>query len=271
MDTLARFLAFYKPISDGLSAAGWVKTSDTGQVDWVTLTLPSANTFVYEIWRMADAAQATCPCFMKLRYYRGNSANAMRLGLELGTGSNGSGTLTGNLSTLAVNSDTNATAGYYTNYFSGGNNRMQLGLRADVDAYNPVLVSVERRKSNAGADLDDWLGRIYGGPSATSGGFQQIAKPGSAWAQTTVQTVPIAWTNLTDFIGNGGPIISPVFPIWGMVDSPLLGIVYCGKVAISVPQLVKVKLYGAWHDYVVLSTSASMGWHNDVAGCLLWE
>src|SRR5262245_52043536 len=101
-DTDAHFRAWPQWIHDKLSAAGWVQTSDTGQIDLTTVVKPAAvsTSQGYEIWRMADSLQATFPVFMKLEYGSGaSSANNPQIWITLGTGSNGSGTLTGNTTT----------------------------------------------------------------------------------------------------------------------------------------------------------------------------
>jgi hypothetical protein len=77
------------------AAVGMVQTSDTGQINWSTITLPAANTTNgYEIWRLSGSA-----LFFKITYGTGNNTNAAEIQIQVGTGSNGSGTLTGTLST----------------------------------------------------------------------------------------------------------------------------------------------------------------------------
>lgn len=93
--TDALFRAYVSAVRAALTAAGCVRTSDTGQIDVSTVTKPGAGADAgYEIWRFDDAAQSTDPLFFKITY-GGSASNAQpRQKLIVGTGSNGSGTIT---------------------------------------------------------------------------------------------------------------------------------------------------------------------------------
>lgn len=94
LDSDARWRAWGAGINSLIASTGWVKASDTGQVNWATSTLPAtgAANAVYEIWKCNDSLQATDPIFIKLKYY--HVSNAPMLTAGAGTGSNGTGTLT---------------------------------------------------------------------------------------------------------------------------------------------------------------------------------
>jgi hypothetical protein len=95
----ANFRAWGSDVRTRLAAAGLVQTADTGQIDWTTAVRGSNNTDAgYEIWRFNDSLQGTFPIFFKLFYGTGAAADRPRLRLQVGTGSNGSGTLTGRTS-----------------------------------------------------------------------------------------------------------------------------------------------------------------------------
>lgn len=87
----------YKNLSDALTAAGFPKTADTGQVDWGTVTVPATATYTaYEIRRFNDTEQATYPIFIKIGYGYVTVTNQYpRLQIQFGTGSDGAGNLTG--------------------------------------------------------------------------------------------------------------------------------------------------------------------------------
>lgn len=103
--TDAKFRTWGAACKAGLAAAGFVQTSDTGQIDWTTVTKPVATNTVagYEIWRFADALQATKPIYFKVSYGSGGvaSGNSPSATVQVGTGSNGTGTITGNNVTSA--------------------------------------------------------------------------------------------------------------------------------------------------------------------------
>lgn len=69
--TDADFRAWGKACSDGFAAVGMIKTADTGQVDWATVTKPATTTGIgapYEVYRFNDALQDTAPIFVKIEY-----------------------------------------------------------------------------------------------------------------------------------------------------------------------------------------------------------
>jgi hypothetical protein len=82
-------------IHNTLSAIGLVQTSDAGQVNLATVTMPGAEGIAgYEIWRFNDSEQATNPIFIRIEYHRGDAIGTPRLQFQVGKGSDGSGGLT---------------------------------------------------------------------------------------------------------------------------------------------------------------------------------
>lgn len=83
-------------IRAALASFGLVRTNDTGQVDVTTVVTSGSNNvyFGYDIYRFNDALQITHPVFFRLEYYNCSfSFTRPSLGLYLGTGSNGAGSL----------------------------------------------------------------------------------------------------------------------------------------------------------------------------------
>src|SRR3954462_11008588 len=85
------FRAWGSEFSAGLATVGLVQTADTGQINWSTVTIPGANTAAgYEIWRFADST-----LYLKFEYGTAPSTVQPQMWITVGTGSNGSGTITG--------------------------------------------------------------------------------------------------------------------------------------------------------------------------------
>lgn len=99
--TDAEFRTWGAALAASMQAAGLVQTSDTGQINWTTVTRPAAINTVggYEIYRFNDSLQGTYPIFLKIEYGTHTSTNIPGMWLTVGTGSNGSGTITGQSST----------------------------------------------------------------------------------------------------------------------------------------------------------------------------
>jgi hypothetical protein len=85
-------------LSASLAQVGLVQTADTGQINWTTVLRPAINTYAgYEIWRFSDSS-----LFMKWEYGTGGNATNIAIRVQVGTGSNGSGTLTGATSSATI-------------------------------------------------------------------------------------------------------------------------------------------------------------------------
>jgi hypothetical protein len=83
------------------ASAGLVQTSDTGQINWASATKPSgANGDIgYEIWRFNDSLQSVAPVFIRAEWKSSanTSGNNVNLWIQVGTGTDGSGNLTGTI------------------------------------------------------------------------------------------------------------------------------------------------------------------------------
>jgi hypothetical protein len=65
----ATFRVWGSGLAAQIAAMGLVQTSDTGQINWATVTRPAIGALAgYEMWRFNDALQATKPVFIRLDY-----------------------------------------------------------------------------------------------------------------------------------------------------------------------------------------------------------
>ncbi len=121
--TDAEFRLMSSFIADIMQSGGLTKTADTGQINLVTANYPgSVNTYAgYEIRQFTDALQATAPIYFKIEYGRGNGANHYALQITFGTGTNGTGTITGQ--------------------FVGGGAAQQVRLAEGANTYSNCIVS----------------------------------------------------------------------------------------------------------------------------------
>ena len=94
--TTAGFRTWGAEFHAQLVAIGLTLSSDTGQINWTTVTYNSvANTVSgYEIWQFNDSLQSTTPIFIKIEFGSTQPLIAA-IWITVGNGSNGSGTLTG--------------------------------------------------------------------------------------------------------------------------------------------------------------------------------
>lgn len=140
-----------------IAAVGLVKTADTGQIDWTTVLKPSAGNqkVGYEIWRFNDALQSTKPVFIRIDYGSGSAGGSLpSLWATIGTGTNGAGTVTGQVgSTRAIQ----ASAGSATpSYCSGNASRLSLCTN-NGSANGTLILCIERTKTPAGVETGDGI------------------------------------------------------------------------------------------------------------------
>jgi hypothetical protein len=178
-------------------AIGFIRTSDTGQIDWATAALPGTGQYVsgYEIRRFSDPLQGTAPIFAKLEYNR-NAATPYGLGIRwtFGTGSNGSGTLTG---TTWQHTSLPYT---YTRWVTGGTRPIWASSQMDADGARIGVVFAPDTLTDASVEASGvFIQRtvdVDGTPN-TDGFFVLVAEGGGA---TSTQNAE----NFYDFADGGG-------------------------------------------------------------------
>jgi hypothetical protein len=174
----ADFRSWGSGLSAQFAAVGLIKTSDTGQIDWSTVLKPSGGSLQrgYEVWRFNDALQATKPVFIRIDFGSGNTAVSPSLWVTVGTGTNGAGTLTGQVGTTKQM----AGPGGANSYCSGSSSRLNLAAISGL-----IVLCVERTKTGAGADTGDGIVR-YANSTSQGGGYQLVPFVGSIPAETAV-------------------------------------------------------------------------------------
>src|ERR1700688_3030553 len=157
--TNANFRSWGSTLSAFFTTAGWTQSSDTGQVNWTTVTAPTSGNYVYEIWKPGDALTTF---YLKVEYGTGASSSNPRLRVSIGSGSNGSGTLTGFVlaTQLNPNSDVapSSTSTQYQCYFSGDSGRMAVLMwRDDSTATGPIFFAVQRSLNSSGTPTSSYV------------------------------------------------------------------------------------------------------------------
>lgn len=150
----ALFRAWGSAVDGTFGTCGWVQTSDTGQINWVTVGAPGgANTAMgYSIWRMNDTLQSTKPVFIKMEYGSGTATGSPCFWITIGTGSDGAGNITGILKSRGQFGVYSTAIASPCN-FSGANNRYCFSLWHNSGiSYQWLFLSIERTHDTNGAD-----------------------------------------------------------------------------------------------------------------------
>jgi len=260
-DTDAHFQAWAQFVEDTLvTTGGWVVTSDTGQ------TLPSAlihtttaNVKVgYRIYRMNDSLQATYPVFMRIDYGSGSGAgNYPGMWITIGTGSNGSGTITGILynggaSASAIvqpNSSSSVTA--TNSYGSADTGRFSICLF--VCATNTLVVpfGLERTKSSTGSDTGDGLlFACRGGGALGFNASQYLIYAGGTQPATEVGLNYILTQNNPSQTFTPGDIgVGILIHMKGTAQQPGLNWFFTNSSDVSAESFITLNIYGVSHTY----------------------
>lgn len=153
--TNEEFRAWITAVHDALIAVGLVQTADTGQLDIATINKPGSGASVagYRIYRFNDALQATAPIFIKVQFGTASTATRAGLWFEVGTSTNGAGTI-GGQKTAVNGAWSGADAATQTCRFSGDGGRLSMLMYPSVlDSSGGIFVSIERDHDEDGDDV----------------------------------------------------------------------------------------------------------------------
>lgn len=181
--TDAKFRTWGLACSTALQATPLVKTSDTGQINWASVTKPVAiNTQAgYEIYRFSDTLQSTKPVYIRVGYGSGGTAsgNSPCTWVTVGTGTDGAGTITGVQTAALQGYNTsvavaNVAMPYYFTFTSNGYCLMHFGQG---------LVSAGVVNNAGFFVIGRTVNKTTGAATGDGVGILRMATPGSAHLQ----------------------------------------------------------------------------------------
>lgn len=206
------FAGYFETI---LTNGGWVRTADTGQTLAASMSgfTSTANTSSYnQIWRMADSLQATAPVYIKIEFGTGNATYCPGLWITIGTGSDGSGNITGTkLSRTQIASSGVDTTSNIVSYLSASTSRLSAVLYQATGgtSLSAFGINIERSKDSSGADSSD--GIILNTAYCYSDSHAYVPFSGTARAAQT-QPCPAVGYNLTSLASGNTIGLIPLLP-----------------------------------------------------------
>jgi hypothetical protein len=287
--TLANFKAWAQAISAALgTTAGWVQSSDTGQVNWSTISaVPGSSSFVYEMWKPNDGL---ANFYLKVEYGNSSSSNGPAVRLTVGTMTDGAGNLTGNVVGpfyTTGNTVTTGTTPPYECRFSGAPGRFAAMLWRLGAGNSPQFFAVERSVDSTGAYTASHVTLIAGGGQAGGGGNSAAVAQqtlhlslGPAPA-TSVFGSPQGGLGVRTFsnqgasgVFNGSVAFETVSPYVGYFDFPLTCVGLGNSTAYLEGQVFAATLYGTSRTYIATQSSrlASFGGVNTtISLCMRYD
>lgn len=280
-DTDAHFRAWINEINDSLIAFGWVRTSDTGQIDFATVTRPTTvNTYQgYAVYRMDDALQSSCAVFMRLDFGTGAGTNNCSIKVQVGIGStDGAGTLTGNVSTQAVTStSTGATASAVTARTAGDAGSFRMHFWGNNVLGTGWTLLVERDQSIVGADTALGVNFVMHYNTANTTGLIKSQFLETAGGNGALNTLVYAALSQQASQSAGGYVgIAPARCELGPLRNPMKTFLLFARTDYTLETTNPVTIYGSSHTYLMLRPNYSgtlnlNGVNADCGVALLWE
>lgn len=258
---------FYETLATN---AGLVQTGDTGQTSGASFPAGSGtNTSAgYQIWRFADSLQATKPVYFKIEWGTGASSNSLGLWVTIGTGSNGTGTITGIIfARQAIATVGAGAAGPYRCVGSASTNRLSMIYGMSYATQNScILFGFERSKDASGNDTGDGVMWVSTAASGSAWVSQYVPFVGTARAAQVNLDVPVpggttslAYGNVVGFV----PILP--FGVSGAVNPGLNFLLY-QNTDTPFNDVLSVTFFGASHVYFKLGIPQGWG----AAATLVW-
>lgn len=185
----ANFRIWGKEISDQLQAMsgtpGLVKTADTGQINWATVTRPGTSTNAgYEIYYLNDSLHGTAPIYFRIDYGTNTVAGNPRVQLTVGTSTNGAGTI-GGIATAARawNANAASTSSAYASYLCVVTGFVGLGWKVHASATWGGFFSI-CRSCDADGTPNGKAAHVSWGAGGGNLGHQTLRFEATAAAQT---------------------------------------------------------------------------------------
>lgn len=252
--TNALFQDFVTKVDTALVGFGLVNTADTGQIDPATVAKPSSSADAG--FRVYSTNDGLTTWYLKLTFGLA-STGTVRITVQVGTATNGAGTLSGQTSTSTV-----VSAGGSASFPTGTTNLAMSGDAGRVMVMAGNLVSgglavswafaIGRNVDTAGAVADGGLECYY----AYSGAFarQYIPKTGTVPAQDTGGWPVVFPTTATSVIGSNVRFGHPM--LWDESNTnnptPNVGVWAKNDFTPSSATTITVSLYGSTRTFMLM-------------------
>lgn len=270
--TLSDFQTWAGAIDSAIAALGWVVTTDTGQTAPASFSSFVAGTAsYYRIYKAADALQATLPMFLRIDY-KCNASGGPSMKFQMGTGTDGAGNLTGNVSTAFTHSGTTSVVNTttYQCYFSGTPGRLSMALWATAVSAKAMGFSVERSHDLNGADTGEYF---FWHALYSSGTYaQQTVMLPATGGVSTMETLGLTFVKPSVSTFLSSIFFSPIFPGLGNYGNPSYS-GYMKGTDITNLGTITPTIYGSAHTLLTIS-GAPFGYVDNTGGsawCMRYE
>lgn len=277
----ASFRVWINEIHNALIAFGWLQTADTGQINFSTVTRPAGTNQYpgFACYQMNDALQSSCAVFIRLDFGTGGNTDTPGIKLQVAIGgTNGTGTLTGNVGTQTTMGG-QGTSANLSNLRTSGDAGSFRALLWTTQAGAGFCICIERDKNTNGVDnalgvnyAVCWAANNAGGFGVASQFLQQAGGTG-LYDTTRLYALISSFSSQTWGSSTG---VAPVCTSFGPFRNPMIGMLVTGFVDFAVESTNPVPIYGSSRTYMMGRPSA--GGNANVNGiqpicglAILWE
>ena len=249
MSVQANYQALMGFISASLVADGWTLTADTGQTDPSGAALPATNTDT--VHQLFVSPGALTPVYLRLSYQR-DAGNHPQLAIQLGTGTNGTGTITGILATaLTINTNSIPAAGHA--YVSASDGWATIALDVNNGASGLVYL-VDRSVDTTGVYTSDYVTQVAFAATGATGHQQTLMLAGGTQPPANVGCVgPFPRNSASWIIGTNliVPFMLPLTSTGVARHSPNVAFWSNSAADFAAETITQVTIYGSAKSYLV--------------------
>lgn len=211
----ATFRAYHKDVSDTIKDAGASLTSDTGQINFTTVSQPANGAFAgYEIFKLGtDTKFNDLGLYIKIEYGRGDFSGPA-FAFSVGTATDGAGNLTGVVSTRReFFTSTSGSTG--TVRATTGDGRFcvvpHVWSEGRTNASGNFLFVVERLRDDTGALTGDGFYVLMLGPDNPSyWAFCEVVTPSN---NVSLTSAIASWPRNASGISGDDTYLASIFPV----------------------------------------------------------
>jgi hypothetical protein len=262
-------------------------------------TAPASDTtnwapFNFEIWKTNDSLSSTLPIYLKLAYVQSVTTNTPSLLVQVGTGVDGNGNITGATimwntapnTFIRVNPTTAIDGAQYNNAFSGDSGNFRFCIFKDKgqaaltqQACQIFIIDRSCSSQTATNRTDTFVYVCHDFAGQNQFWSSIIPNPsfgitGSSQVDTTRWMGTVVYTNSIVGVG-GGQTPMPTFPLFTQNPNPQLGMCCFFKAETQDGCIIPVWMYGNPHLYLVCAGTSITGGPNGanatVYPAILWE
>jgi len=241
-----------------------VNETHAGSGTTTAISAVPSFTYPYEIWYANDTQAATLPIYIKIGYGVSTSNGALQI--TVGTGSNGSGTITnilGGYSALTVGNFTNTGASTFPCYFSGDAGEFRMAMWVTKTNTDQLVFVIERCKDNSGNKTADYFTVLLIAQSTSPRQQTCTGTSTSVTSENTTIAIPVGGSNRGTGFFNGTVFATPFIPLLGYVGNPMLGVMACVAGDVTDNTTVTVAtLYGSTHTFLATKGGTSTAFQN---------